>query len=318
MANWEQIVTQIRSQGVEGVDIVRRSKLAELSALTGRPAVLYAVEMFNAQKIQASGGDININIGDKDGFFEVLRDVTGNSLDVILHSPGGSPEATESIVKLLRSRFTDIRFIIPSIAKSAATMLSMSGNEIILGEYAELGPTDPQMIINGRFSPAHAILTQFQSAQEELRKNRDSIGAWLPILQMYGPSLLSDCKNAIALTETLVKEWLAKYMLNGESRAKSKASAISKFLAGSKHLSHGRSIDIDELIAKGVKIKKGSEYSPSLAEIIQDINYTITATFLMTGAYKIIENSLGKGMYRVVQQQQAIQLPVPSPIQQRQ
>ena len=306
MATWEQINAKIAT---DGIDKVRRDKLAELTRITGRPVVLYAVEMFNGQKAQMAGGDTSINLADKDGFFEVLRGITGDNLDVILHSPGGSPEATESIVKLLRSRYKNIRFIIPSIAKSAATMLAMSGNEIILGEDAELGPTDPQMIMNGKLSPAHAILKQFEKAQEELRKNKDIIAAWLPILQQYGPSLLAECKNAIALTETLVKEWLAGYMLKGKTRAKNKANTASKFLAGDKHLSHGRAIDIEELKKRSVDIKKGSELTISLAEIIQDINYTITATFLMTGAYKIFENNLGKGMYKVVQQQQFVQLP---------
>ncbi len=307
MATWEQLNAQVASGNI---DLVRRGKLAELSQMTGRPCILYAVEMFNAKKAQLAGGDTSINLGDRDGFFEVLRDISGDNLDVILHSPGGSPEATESIVKLLRSRFKNIRFIIPSIAKSAATMLAMSGDEIIVGEYAELGPTDPQMIINGKqLSPAHAILKQFQTAKEELKRNKDFITAWLPILQQYGPSLLTECKNALALTETLVKQWLADYMLKGKPRAKNKASVASKFLAGDRHLSHGRLIDIDELKKRLVEVRKGSECNPSLESIIQDINYTVTLTFLITPAFKIFENYQGKGMYKVVQQQPIVQLP---------
>ncbi len=307
MATWEEINIQIAR---DTIDKVRRDKLAELSRITGRPCILYAVEMFNGQKIQMAGGDTSISINDKDGFFEALRGIEGDVLDVIIHSPGGSPDATESIVKLLRSRFKNIRFIIPSIAKSAATMLAMSGNEIILGEDAELGPTDPQMILNGKqISPAHAILDQFEKAKEELNKNRDSIAAWLPILQQYGPSLLTECRNAIALTETLVKQWITDYMMKSEPRAKSTASFISKFLAGNKHLSHGRSIDILELRKRKVKIKKGSECDPLLSNIIQDINYTITSTFSTTGAYKIFENYKGKGLYKIIQQQQFVQLP---------
>jgi ClpP class serine protease len=147
MASWQEITDEINreiaSSGPQGIDIVRRKKLKELSDITGRPTILYGVEMFNLQKINATQGDISIDLTDKDGFLEALRDITGDIVDVIIHSPGGSPEATESLVKLLRSRFTSIRYIVPSIAKSAATMLTMSGDEIILGNDAELGPTDP-------------------------------------------------------------------------------------------------------------------------------------------------------------------------------
>jgi ClpP class serine protease len=111
--------------------------------ITQRPVLLYGVEMFNPGKINATQGNIVIDLTDKEGFLEALRGVTGNNIDVILHSPGGSPEATESLVGLLRRRFKSIRFIIPNVAKSAATMMAMSGDEIILGIDAELGPTDP-------------------------------------------------------------------------------------------------------------------------------------------------------------------------------
>ena len=44
-------------------------------------------------------------------------------LDLILHTPGGFPEAAESIVKYLRSKFsTNIRVIVPHLSMSAGTM----------------------------------------------------------------------------------------------------------------------------------------------------------------------------------------------------
>jgi len=300
MATWSEISEEIRNAGQGGQDIVRRRKLADLFQITNRPVILYAVEMFNAGKINAAGGAVAIDLGDKDGFKEALLGITGTSLDVILHSPGGSPEATESIVKLLRSRFTDIRFIIPNVVKSAATMLAMSGDEIIVGLDAELGPTDPQMVINGRLNPAHAILQQFKNARTDLSKNNQFLTAWLPILQQYGPSLLVECQNAIKLTETLVKQWLAAYMLKGQPRAAMKASVISKFLANKNHLSHGRAIGVEELQQKGVKIKKAAECTPDLSSIVQDIHIAVMQTFMTTGAFKIFENHLGKGTYKVV------------------
>lgn len=308
MATWGEISEQIRAAGQNGQDAIRRGKLAELNNITGRPVILYAVEMFNRRKIDAAAGDIAIDLSDKEGFKEALIGVEGNKLDVILHSPGGSPEATESLVKLLRSRFQNVRFLIPNIAKSAATMFSMSGNEIILGQDAELGPTDPQMVINGRLNPAHAILQQFKNARGELSKNSEFLTAWLPILQQYGPSLLVECDNAIKLTKTLVKDWLASYMFNGQRDAARKAANVSKFLANKKHLSHGRPIAIEELQRRDVNIKRANECDPNLSVILQDINITVMQTFMMTGAFKIFENHLGRGLYRVVQQQ-LIQLP---------
>jgi hypothetical protein len=114
--------------------------------------------------------------------------------------------------------------------------------------------------------------------------------------------------------ETLVKQWLSAYMLKGQLRAAMKASVISKFLANKSHLAHGRAIGVEELKQKGVQIKKADEYTPDLSVIIQDIHLSVMQTFMTTGAFKIFENHLGRGNYKVVAQ--LIQMPTgPFPAQ---
>jgi ATP-dependent protease ClpP protease subunit len=73
-----------------------------------------------------------IEPGDMTGFQAVTQQIKGKKLDVLIHSPGGYPEAAEALVRILRRQFDDIRFIVPAFAKSAATMLAMSGNEILM------------------------------------------------------------------------------------------------------------------------------------------------------------------------------------------
>ena len=79
---------------------------------------------------------MTIDLSDKDGFYEITRNIDSDEIDIFLHSPGGSAEATESIVEMLRSKFRNIRFIISGTAKSAATMLALSGNTILMGRSA--------------------------------------------------------------------------------------------------------------------------------------------------------------------------------------
>jgi len=307
MAKWQEINEEILKAG--NTDQVRRQKLDALAKITQRPVLLYAVDMFNGGKIAAAGGDIAIDLSDKDGFFEGLTGISGPNLDVIIHSPGGSPEATESLVNMLRSRFNHIRVIVPSVAKSAATMFAMAADEIIMGTDAEMGPTDVQLKINGRLQPAHAILRQFEKAKKELAGNNKDLPAWLPILQQYGPALLVECEDGQTLTRRLVEDWVAQYMLKGQKDAVEKAKKISQFLASKDHLSHGRAIPISELKKMGVNIKLAAECTPSIAQPIQDINYAILQTFSMTPTYKLFENNKGPGLYKQVKQT-ATQLPM--------
>lgn len=286
-------------------DIVRRNKLRALKALTGRNLVLYTTD-FLSPKANIVGNQVGIDLTDKDGFLEVIKNLTGDELDVIIHSPGGTAEAAESIVDLLRSKFSNIRFIIPSVAKSAATMLSMSGNELVMSEISELGPTDPQMIVNRDgnivIAPAHAIKEQFKLASDEITQNTKRLTPWLPILRQYGPSLLSECDRSLSLSNKLVSAWLKKYMFAGKPTPGLKASRISKYLTSKKNFqSHARKIGIDELINKGASVVDlRLPQHRQLKDAIWDIHIAVTLTFSMTNAYKIFENHNGEALIRQI------------------
>lgn len=109
-----------------------------------------------------------ISIVDEDlqGLMEVIHGLRGPNLDIILHSPGGSPEAAEAFVRYLRSKFSHIRVIVPQLAMSAATMIACAADVIVLGKHSFLGPIDPQIILNTplgvRSVPAQAITKQFE------------------------------------------------------------------------------------------------------------------------------------------------------------
>ena len=69
-------------------------------------------------------------------------------LDLILHTPGGSGAATESLVNYLHQMFgNDIRAFVPQLAMSAGTILACSCKEIYMGKHSNLGLVDPQAII---------------------------------------------------------------------------------------------------------------------------------------------------------------------------
>jgi len=80
------------------------------------------------------------------GFMEVFHGLKGEGLDLILHMPGGATEATEGLVSYMRSKFKDVRVIVPHAAMSAATMLACSSDKIIMAKHSFIGPIDPQLI----------------------------------------------------------------------------------------------------------------------------------------------------------------------------
>lgn len=191
-------------------DVVRRERTKRLADHTERPLLIYAVDFLNqSDKARAAGRDVMITLSDKEGFIEVTRNLPPGPLDLLIHSPGGDPLAADSIVQLLRDKFSHIRVFVPNVAKSAATMIALSGDIIAMDEMGELGPIDPQMeIISDQqriISPAQAILDQFQSAISEVQQDASKLPGYLPMLRQYGPSLLQEATNAIALSKDLVR-----------------------------------------------------------------------------------------------------------------
>lgn len=328
MASWQQIQNEIIAVGTpDQHDVIRRQKIARVKEVTQRELVIYAVDFpgSNPLKSQFVGGMTQISLADKDGFDEVTRNLSGPNLDVLLHSPGGSAEATESIVEILRARFSgQIRFIVPNLAKSAATMLAMSGNQIIMNERSELGPTDPQMLLvrdrQQIVAPAQAIKDQFLAAQKQINDDPKTLPGWVPLLQQYGPSLLAECDNHIGLAEQLVAKWLEKYMFAGDPQGSTEAATVAAFLSNHNNFrSHGRRIGIEELVARGVKVLD-MRTDRELEGAVNDLYTALMITFSGTGAIKLFENSINEAFVIAVdiQVEQGVPQLVPAQEQPRQ
>ncbi len=106
---------------------------------------------------------------------EVIHGLPKCDTDIIIHSPGGSPTVAESIVSYLRQQYVnkEIRVIIPHLAMSAATMIALSADRIIMGKHSFIGPIDPQIHIPGPsdqlvLNPAFAIIKQYKDTLKNI------------------------------------------------------------------------------------------------------------------------------------------------------
>jgi hypothetical protein len=308
VTSWQDIQAEIvkgKGPGKEGGDFdsVRRAKYSLVKQLTGRPLLIYATAFHAPHKAQFRpiAAFLTIDISDKDGFQEIIDNVSSDEVDIFLHSPGGSAEATESIVKLLRSKFKKIRFVVTGSAKSAATMLALSGDSILMNRSAELGPIDPQVSVRGRFSPAGSIKEQFNRAADDLARDPSRLPVWIPILEHFAPCLLVDCDNFIKLAKTLVINWMTTYMFQNKKGARDKARKIAKYLSNEKKtLSHARRIDAEQLKRLGVTIELLEDQDSKIQDAFRQLHLSIMATLDSTGAVKIFENSEGAVLIRMV------------------
>ena len=315
MPIWSEILAELASTQENGnppdFDGVRRKYLTEMHRHTGRNIILYASGWL--QNTDVPPALISISDEDMQALMEVSQGLAGDQLDLILHSPGGSPEAAEAIVSYLRQRFTHIRVIVPQLAMSAATMISCAANEIVLGKHSFLGPTDPQLLLQTslgiRAVPAQAVLDQFDRAQREC-SDPAKLAAWLPMLGQYGPDLLVQCESALAMSKDLVRTWLESYMFEGLDDCVERAQSVSDWLAGHDNFkSHSRHIPRDEAEKRRLMV-----YRLETDEVLQDLSLSVfhatTHTFSATRAVKIVESHTGRAFVKqhVVQAMPAVQL----------
>jgi membrane-bound ClpP family serine protease len=71
--------------------------------------------------------------------------VRGQKIALLIDSPGGQAEASYELATLLQRHCGGFVAVIPRRAKSAATLLTLGADEIIMNTHAELGPLDVQL-----------------------------------------------------------------------------------------------------------------------------------------------------------------------------
>lgn len=319
MPIWSEILKELtppKPNTPPDFDGVRRKYLQLLNNYTKRAVILYASGWL--QKPDIPPNLTTIVDEDIHALMEVTAGLPGSDVDLILHSPGGSPEAAEAIVSYLRSRFRHIRVIVPQLAMSAATMIACAADEIVMGKHSFLGPTDPQLLLStqlgARLVPAQSVLDQFDKAQREC-SDPAKLSAWLPMLAQFGPDLLVQCENALNLSRELVCGWLQAYMFSQQDDRKKRAKQVSDWLAGHTNFkSHSRHLSRDELIENGLEITN-LEADPNLQELSLSVFHATIHTFTGTPVVKLVENHLGRAFIKRlnVQPQPAVQIGIANP-----
>ncbi len=183
MPTWGQILKEVnesarvRAPASPDLDGIRHKYLQGLSRLSGRAVISYSSGWLQKRNSRIT---YSVEGSDVHGFMECCYGVEQRELDLVLHSPGGSPQAAEQILEYLRTRFEYIRAIVPLQAKSAATMIALGCDEILVGAHSELGPIDPQILVpvpeGSRFAPAH----EFYVILSVLRSNASRTCRVLP------------------------------------------------------------------------------------------------------------------------------------------
>lgn len=300
MPSWNELLDEFRAlpdvekSGAAWIASKQKEWLKKLSEIRGgRNVILYASGFL--QKPQIAPFFLQISPEDINGFMAVMKGMDWKkNLTIVLHTPGGITNATETIVEYLHHKFTHIEVIIPTYAMSAGTMISLAANHIVMGRQSQMGPIDPQMPIGGRSVSARGVVDQFKAAKIDILDDVKAAAVWAPALQSMGPSLIQEAKNALDYGETMVSKWLEKRHFADRQSPKTKAKKVANYFNLSEnHKSHGRRIDRDEARSQGLSVEFLEE-NGELQDIVLTNYHLTTLIFEQTPAAKLIVGDHGQ------------------------
>lgn len=296
MPNWIEVqkeILQAQANGSESpIDAVRRNYLKHLGLHTNRNVICYYSAWLQKPSSNAS---TSIEDQDKSGFMATIHGMDrSKGLDLILHTPGGSVTAAESIVHYLQTMFDgDVRAIIPQMAMSAGTMIACGSKSIVMGKQSNIGPFDPHL--NG--VSCHGIIEEFNEACARVSTSPHELPLWQQIISKYHPTFLGNCKQAIDMASTIVHGWLVSTMFDNDPDATTKADTIVSMLNDpQKTKDHARHIHFDKAVDMGLKVEQ-LEDDQDLQDLVLTVHHTYMHTLSAPTISKVIENQDGVAMF---------------------
>ena len=192
---------------------------------------------------------------------------TSNGVTLLLDAPGGDGLAAERIIQLCR-RYSkkDFETIVPARAKSAATMVCLGSDRILMGATSELGPIDPQIPMKfgdaWQWVAAHYVIRTYDDLMARaVQLQQGHIEPFLQQLAQFNATQIQMLRAATKLSENIAVTSLKRGMLKAVS-LKDIRKRIKCFTDPDVTLSHGRALSIEHLEGCGLTIEEldlGSE-----------------------------------------------------------
>lgn len=119
---------------------IQRKKLySKLETLRKRPLITYVTSIRPGCSAQMAQDVLPLIIK------QINSIDNSDSIDLLIISNGGDPIVSWRIISLLREKFSNVSVLIPYTAFSAATLLALGADEILMHPFGNLGPLDPQL-----------------------------------------------------------------------------------------------------------------------------------------------------------------------------
>lgn len=153
-------------------------------------------------------------------------DTFNGNLTILLDTGGGLVDAVERTVDVIRHHYKFVEFVIPDKAMSAGTVFALSGDNIYMDYFSQLGPIDPQFYIDEKWVPGLGYLEKFEELNEKSKE-----GTITPLEYALVDKLdLSDLhqfEQAREHSVELLEKWLTMYKFKNWKKTEKSGHRVS-------------------------------------------------------------------------------------------
>ncbi len=240
----------------------------QVEALRNRPLIVYVT----SNRLNANGQIASDSVPEVLDQLQRLPAGT-KELDLLIVSDGGDPTVAWRIVSLIRERVTRFSALVPQAAYSAATLIVLGADEVVMHPNGNLGPTDPQIRIqrrSGKDGATDAVGFGSEDLMAFIKFSREQVGLTAPehLLAVYskfcdevGTVGVGVSARSALLSVTMGEKLLQLHMT--EAADKQKARAISEKLTKD-YFHHGYPVNRSEAKEIGLKVAERNEDLESL------------------------------------------------------
>lgn len=228
----------------------RKSMLASMESASGSKGKVAVLGFFCMEGVRGASIDAD-DIPALGDALKSLGDV--DVLYLVINSPGGDGTIAEKMIEMCRHYCDSFRVAVPNRAKSAATMVALGADEIVMGYPSELGPIDPQVWVTSSGVPQLIPAQAFVDAQKGLEDRHKALvaagedaTAILQQLASLDPTYITYCRSLADFSCDMATKYLERYMFKALPKKKRDATiakVLERLSARSQTRVHARLID---------------------------------------------------------------------------
>ena len=182
-----------------------------------------------------------------------------DNLHLILNSSGGDGEIAVRLARAAQARCSELTIIVPDQAKSAATLMALAADHILMGPASDLGPIDAQFWDGESLVSAKDVIATMDDAEARVLESPETLPLYASLLSDISGVMVQQARSALTRSRDLLREALSSCGTRPDAETKRLTDSLAEILID-RPASHAALFSADNAADSGLPIQKADIY----------------------------------------------------------